>query len=166
MKKTYKNSIFYPDYIASSVLKIDIEELEKQGITHVVFDIDETVVPEKHNKLTKPYITFLQRLEEKEFILLIGSNSKRDFSEITQHINSEVVRPSHLSFKPLKNYYQKVIEATKTTPDHIAMVGDRILNDVVGANISGLTTILVEPYERKLTFLHKYYISRATRKSK
>lgn len=164
MKRTNKSSIFYPDYIATSVLKINIDDLQSRGITHVVFDVDETVVPRKHNKLTKAYIDFLQHLEEKEFILLIGSNSKRDLSEITQHINSKVVKPSHISFKPLKKYYQKVIDATGTTPEHIAMVGDKILNDVVGANFAGLTTILVEPYVRKLSWLHRIYHNRALRK--
>jgi len=163
MKKTNLKSIFYPDYIASSVLEIDVRELQKIGITHLVFDIDETVVPKKHNELTPEYIDFLQHLEKKEFILLIGSNSRRDLSEITQHLKSQVVKPSHLSFKPLKNYYQKIIDSTGTTPDRIAMVGDKLLNDVIGANYAGLTSILVEPYARQQKIRHRYYFKRALR---
>ena len=165
MKKTNLKSIFYPDYIAASVLEISIEELQKINITHLVFDIDEPVVPKRHNKLTDEYIEFLQHLEEKEFILLIGSNTRRDLSEITQHIKSRVVKPSHLSFKPLKKYYQKIIDATGTTPDHIAMVGDKLLNDVIGANYAGLTSILVEPYARQQKIHHRVYFKRALRKS-
>ena len=61
MKKTNLKSIFYPDYIAGSVLEIDVDELQRTGITHLVFDIDETVVPKNHNELTAEYIDLLAK---------------------------------------------------------------------------------------------------------
>lgn len=161
MKKTVRKSSLYPDYITSSVLKIKADELSAAGITHLVFDIDETVVPKRYNQLTPEYILFLQGLEKKGFKILIGSNTKRDLSEITQHLNTVVVRPGGLSFKPFKSYFKKVIKQAGVKPEHIAMVGDRILNDIVGGNRAGLTTILVEPYARRQTSFHHWYISRS-----
>ena len=161
MRKINRKSILFPNYISPSVIKIDISELKQAGITHVVFDIDETIVPKNHNSLTKPYIKFMKELEREEFILLIGSNSTRDLSDITNVINAQVVKPSHFSFKPFKNYYKKIIKAAGGDPKKIAMIGDKKLNDVVGANIAGLTTILVEPYARRQKLFDRIYMKLA-----
>lgn len=157
MRATKKNSLFLPNYIASSVLELKPEELKRLGITHLVFDIDETVVPKKYNQLTDEYIGFLQALEKKEFIILIGSNTRRDLGEITKHLSADIVPPSRTAFKPLKRYFKQVIETADVPPKQIAMVGDKLLNDVIGANRVGLTSILVEPYTRRMSWLHRWY---------
>ena len=71
---------------------------------------------------------------------------------------------------PVIQATQPILSADKITmagaqPVHIAMVGDRLLNDVVGANRAGLTTILVNPYARKQQFHHHYYLRRAVRRA-
>lgn len=100
------------------------------------------------------------------FKIIIGSNSRRDFSNITKHLKVvEVVKPGKFSFKPLKGYYTRVINTTKVDKSQIAMIGDRILNDIVGGNVSGLTTILVEPYVQRRGIFHRSYIKRIYGKS-
>ena len=160
MRATQKNSWLFPDYVATSVLELRPEELKKIGITHLIFDVDETVVPKAHNHLTKEYARFLQALERHGFKILIGSNSRRDLSEITKHFDGILVRPHHFSFKPLKHFFKKAVRMANVDKSQVAMVGDRIVNDVIGANNAGLTTILVEPYARKQSLLHRWYIQR------
>lgn len=161
MKRVENRSILSPDYIARSVLDIEPNTLKKAGIKFLVFDIDETLVPNRKNKLTEEYADFLRSLEEVGFHIIIGSNSRRDFSNITKHLKgASVVKPSKLAFKPLRGYYSKVISTTKVDPTQIAMIGDRIINDIIGGNISGLTTILVEPYVQKRGKIHKNYVRR------
>lgn len=161
MKKTKRQSIWYPNYIAASVLELKAIQLKQIGITHLIFDIDETVVPKAHNHLTEEYIQFLQGLEKQGFKILIGSNTRRDLTEITKHLDTVVVRPHHLSFKPFKHFFKKAVRIAGVDKKQVAMVGDRILNDVIGANNAGLTTILVEPYARQQTSFHRWYNRRA-----
>ncbi len=165
MKKTNRQSSFYPDYIAGTVLEIRADELISLGITHVAFDIDETVVPSGYHTLTAPYVSFLGSLEKNGLKLLIASNSSRDLSNITQHFNAVVIKPSIFSFKPFRHYYHRVIKASGTDAGHIAMVGDKLLNDVIGAKHAGLLTILVAPFVRRQKFHHKYYFRLALRQS-
>lgn len=165
MKKTNCTTIFYPDYIARSVLEIKPTELEAAGITHLVFDIDETIVPRNHNELSGEYVTFLQGLEEQGFTLLIGSNSRRDIRNITKHLNAEIVVPTRFSFKPFTHYFHRVILTAKTDARSIAMVGDKVLNDIVGGNVADLTTILVEPYAQKRGFFYHAYLRHALKES-
>jgi HAD superfamily phosphatase (TIGR01668 family) len=166
MIKTNRKSILYPDYIAKSVLELRPEELKNAGITHLALDVDETLVPRAYNKLAKNYIAFLESLEKKGFVLMIGSNSRRDFGEIVRHFNAQIVKPTPTSFKPFKSYFKKIIKAAGTDPKHVAMVGDKWVNDVIGANRAGLNTILVEPYARRQRWHHKLYFRRALKNAK
>lgn len=157
MYRVRHSSLLLPNFIAPSVLDIKPDQLKTLKISHIVFDIDETIVPKRHNELTPEYITFLQNLEEQGFTILIGSNTKRDLQEITQHLKAEVVRPSRFAFKPLKRYYKRIIDTAHVDPHHIVMVGDKVLNDVIGANRAGLHSILVKPYARRQGGLYKLY---------
>lgn len=161
MKPSNRTSILYPDFVTNSVVEIDINQLKKAGITHLVFDIDETVMPKRHHALSNQYEKFLQSLNRNGFTLLIGSNAKRDFNKIAQSIDAVIVRPGFIAFKPLKRYYKRIVAAASTNAAHIAMVGDRVLNDVIGANRAGLQTILVRPYARRQRAFSRYYFARA-----
>lgn len=158
MRLVKRKSLLFPNFIARSVLELNASELSRRGITHLVFDIDETVVPKRHNRLSDEYVIFLKKLEKQGFKILIGSNARRDLTEITRHFNATTVHPSHFSFKPFRHFFRRIIKSADVDKTHIAMVGDRILNDVVGANSAGLTTILVEPYARRQSAFHREYI--------
>ncbi len=165
MIKTNQTSIWYPRYIATSALDIAASELKLAGISHLALDIDETLVPRGHNKLADSYIAHLSQLENAGFQLLVVSNSRRDLQSIAQHFHAPIVRPTRGSFKPLPHYYQQVIAMAGTEPAHIAMVGDRLINDVIGGNLVGLVTIMVEPYARQQQIHHRWYFRRALSKS-
>lgn len=166
MIKTNRDNNLYPDFVASSVLGISASELLDLSITHLVLDVDDTIVPRKGNMLSPKYMSHLRSLEQAGITLLIGSNSRRDMTSITADLDAILVPPSRHSFKPLKSYYRAIIVAARTSPDHIAMAGDRIMNDVIGANLTGLTSILVEPYARKLRFLDRWYLGLAQKKAR
>jgi HAD superfamily phosphatase (TIGR01668 family) len=162
--KTNQKSILYPDYVAASVLELKADELKKAGITHLAFDIDETVVPKKHHKLDKKYTDFIKQLTDRGFTILIASNSTRDLSKFVKDMRAVLVPVDRLTYKPFKKYFERVVQFAKTDRKHIAMVGDKIINDIIGANRAGLTTILVEPYARRQKKHIKYYFDRALRR--
>lgn len=163
MIRTNQTSIWYPDYLATSALDIKLEELQAAGITHLVFDIDETLVPRRGNELTPEYTSYLRLIEQGGISILFGSNTRRDISSITQTVNARVVRPTKLKFKPRKAYFRSVIKTCGVGASQIAMVGDRIVNDIIGANRAGLVTILVVPFARKPYLLNKLYAHRLSK---
>jgi uncharacterized protein len=165
MLRTNRASSFYPDYIVDSVLQITPEKLKSLGVTHIAFDVDDTLVPRGQDTLSPEYLAHLQKLEEEGIQILIGSNTQRDITNVISQLKGQIVRPTTLRFKPQKAYYKSVVSAAKTTTHHVAMAGDRILNDIIGANRAGLITILVLPFARKPGRLHKLYLKRAKRKT-
>jgi HAD superfamily phosphatase (TIGR01668 family) len=138
-----KKSLWLPDYIVENIAALDRNQLHNRGITHIVFDIDKTLVERKVSILTPEYLLFLQTLQNNGFILMLGSNSRRNISGISESLHVHAVQPKGLSYKPTKSFYRRIVAEAQTAPNHIAMVGDHIINDVYGPNRAGFMTILV-----------------------
>lgn len=158
MIKITPRSILRPSYIADSILVIDASQLRQIGVTHIVFDLDSTLVHHRTNDVSAEYVQSLRALKKAGFTILLGSNTRRDIDDICQLLDAIAVRPRGLSMKPFKSFYSRVAEAAKTTPQHIAMVGDHIINDAIGANRAGFTTILVKGLRRKTSLLYRTYL--------
>jgi HAD superfamily phosphatase (TIGR01668 family) len=138
-----KPSVWLPNYIVESIVDLDSSRLHSRGITHIVFDIDKTLVEQRVNILSPEYLQFLRSLQHDGFTLLIGSNTRRNISGISKSLHIFPVQPKGLSYKPRKSFYQRIMAEAHTSPDHIAMVGDHIINDVIGPNRANFVTILV-----------------------
>jgi HAD superfamily phosphatase (TIGR01668 family) len=158
MKRITNPSRLYPNFIASSVLDIDAATLLRMGITHLVFDLDRTLVLRGSNVLTPAYLEHLRNLQSAGLTLLFGTNSRRDTTDLSSALGVTAVRPQGLSMKPRRSFYGRLIAQTGTTPDHIAMAGDHIVNDVIGSNRAGFTSILVTALTHRPTLLQQHYI--------
>ena len=165
MIKIIRPNKLYPNYVADSVLQIRIDELMELGISHIVFDVDGTLLQKGGSELPHKYIEHVHQMRERGIKILIGSNSSRDLSVLAEEIGAVVVKPSTFHFKPLRRFYGKVVREAGVPADKIAMVGDRVMNDIWAANEAGITTILVKPYKRKPgPFLGIYLWMAANRK--
>ncbi len=152
------NSSLLPDYLVDSVLSLTPKLFKDLGITHLIFDIDETLVPKRGMVLTDKYRKHIVNLRKSGLKIYIGSNAWRDLSPIAKSIGATVVRPTKFSFKPFQSYFRRITKTMNASPKHAAMIGDRILNDVIGANRAGFTTFLVDAIQRRPVWWHKYYI--------
>ncbi len=158
MKKLTRTRLWHPDYIVGSVLELDADELRGRGITHLVFDLDNTLLPHGTSTVAPKSLAKLRHLKRAGLTLLVGSNTRRDIELIITALEVVAVRPIGVSMKPLHSFYRRVIAAADTTPEHIAMVGDHPLNDVLGGNRAGLTTILVTGFYREHLSWQRVYL--------
>lgn len=165
MIRTNLSSIFYPDYVIGTILELDPSRLKALRLTHIAFDIDETLVPRRHDVLPDEYRRHLQAIADHGIGIFIASNTSRDLDSITKLIKAQLIKPSKLIFKPRRAYFQKIIGEADVPPQQIAMVGDRIVNDIVGANRAGLVSILVKPVARKQSKLYLKYLKFVSVKS-
>lgn len=162
MIKLIHDSVWLPNYVADSILDIDVQILRVLDITHLVFDLDKTLVFHHSNILSHEYVQHIAALRKEGFQIFLGSNTRREIIDITDLLGIEAVRAKGMSIKPFASFYKRIISATDTTPDHIAMVGDHFLNDVFGANRAGLTTIMVKALRhRKPSPINAIYIKYA-----
>lgn len=139
-----KNKLFLPDFIAVSVSDIDFAYLKKQGIEVCFFDLDHTILDRGTTMVEKKVAARLKKIGIK---LYIATNRRYSDSlvDIAKQIGASGIMYSSKNglFKPRLNYYKKLIELSGTEPKKIIMVGDRLIQDVFGANRAKIGTILV-----------------------
>ncbi|HSX02177.1 MAG TPA: HAD hydrolase-like protein [Candidatus Saccharimonadia bacterium] len=141
-----------PNYVAASVMAIDYDRLFAAGIRHLVFDVDNTLVSYGEPVLQGPMLEFLKQLKARPEVhtLRLASNSRRDLSTFGIGLGIDVIKPWRLSFKPLPSFYRRILAniGPNIDPKTVAMVGDKLIQDVWGANYAGMTTVLVQPLGR------------------
>ena len=162
IKISYKSNL-YPNYVCDSILGIDLQVLKSAGITHIVFDLDKTLVHKGSNSISLEYSDFLKTIQKAGFTVIIGSNTRRDLSFLSILLDPIVVAPAGLSYKPFPSFYRRIIVEAGTSSHHIAMIGDHILNDTIGPNHAGFMTISVRGMRGKISPFYRAYLNFAFR---
>ncbi len=139
------NNPFLPDCLLTSVLSLTPVLCRDLDVTHLVFDVDRTLAPKKSMVLTDAYRKHLVGLRKAGLKIYIGSNARRDLRPLAESVGAVIIPPTRVSFKPFRSYFRGTSKMIRAAPVHTAMVGDRIINDIVGANRAGFVTILVDP---------------------
>ena len=142
-----------PDYIVDSVSDIDFDWLKNCGIKAVLIDLDGTVVD--HGTFTvAPQLS--DHLKKQSIDIYIATNrpKSRSLKDLRQSLNAKgVIHPVGIFIKPFLAYYKQAAKKHLLQPSEVAMIGDRYLQDVFGANQAGLTTILVRKLGKPKGFL-------------
>lgn len=139
--------IFYPNLYIKNVQKITIEYLKKNDIKALLLDVDNTLIDFYRNmpEGTKQWCENLKKQGIK-FCILSNSNHEEKIKKIAKELEIHYI---FFAMKPLKKGFKKALEYIKEKPENVAMVGDQIFTDIIGANRNKMKSILVEPIEEK-----------------
>ncbi len=146
IQKNQDTPMFVPDIMAISLFDIDFSELKKRGIKYIAFDADSTLVAYRAKQLHDKTKTFLKReLKHFEGVCIASNRVTNDLHEIAADLDADIIRASLTLRKPAKGFFERVIAHFDTqAPSEIAMIGDKLVADIYGANRMGLTTVWVE----------------------
>ena len=146
---------FLPHLRARSVYQVDFRKLHVQGIHHVIFDKDNTLtVPYSrhyHSEQIEQAVREAKEVFGECHVVVIsnsvGSKDDKGYAEakeVEDTLGVAVIR--HVHKKP--NVLKEVLDHFKCIEeDRVAVVGDRILADVVMGNSFGFFTIYVDPLD-------------------
>ncbi|MBT9583591.1 YqeG family HAD IIIA-type phosphatase [bacterium] len=131
-----------PHHTVGFLTEIKIETLEERGIRGLLLDLDNTLVAWNSHHVDHGVIDWLARAKESSLSLCLVTNAKHDRVERT-------IRPLGIPFvalarKPMLRGFRKGMQMLGTAPNETAMVGDQIFTDVLGANLLGLYSILIQ----------------------
>ena len=137
---------FYPDCYMHSTYEIDFAGYYDAGYRGIIFDIDNTLV-EHGAPADERSIRLIEELKRLGFSIMLLSNNK----EPRVKMFNDAVKVSYIfkAGKPGKAGYEKAMEQMGTNKENTLFVGDQIFTDVMGANITGIRTILVKPIHPK-----------------
>jgi HAD superfamily phosphatase (TIGR01668 family) len=137
--------IFHPKLHVKNIQKINLEALKAKGITNLMIDLDETL--RKRNSMDMPQssIDWINEVKSKGFKVCITSNNP--FPWRNAHVGKMLGVPVGIfAMKPFPLAFHHAMWLLKSKPQNTALIGDQLLTDILGANMLGIYSILVDPF--------------------
>ena len=150
---------------ARSIYQIDFVSLKKQGISLVIFDLDDTLAHWRAS-ISQEVMSFLNSLHNDigmSIAILTNSTMARG-KKIKKTLDLDHVVIMQTPTKPLTGGYIKILLHYNTPADKTAMIGDRLATDMWGAKRAGIKTrILVEPCSNHMQNYSSFFVQKLIR---
>lgn len=138
---------YVPDMYKKSIYAIDYNKLKNNGIKCLLFDLDNTIVPYNEKEPPKKTIELFKKIKDLGLKIIIFSNSgKRRLKKFKEVLEVDCCPRA---FKPSTKKYIKVMNELSYNESEVAIIGDQIMTDILGGNLTGITTILTNPISKK-----------------
>lgn len=148
-----------PDRFAPRLHEISLAELAEAGIRGLIVDLDNTLLGFRETELAAEHLAWVEEAHDRGFAMVMVSNN---FSERVRGIAKQLrIECIPNALKPLPFGFWRAMRHLKLPRKQIAVVGDQLFTDVLGAKLSGgLYTILTEPIETKdfpITMMFRFF---------
>ena len=145
--------IFYPKSYLEKITDIDMKFLQEHNIKGLLIDIDNTILTYE-GKIVDNLDKWAKELKQNgiKICILSNTNSKEKARKMAEILDSEYI---YFAKKPLKCGFKKAQKNLGLENKNIAVIGDQILTDVLGANRCDMYSILVKPLHEKDIFITK-----------
>lgn len=142
--KRDKSRGLLPDFKFDLPQEITVEFLRQEGISGLILDLDNTLTRWEEVEAAPgiaEWVGTMKAANVKMVILSNGLHGKR------LHVSAELELPliSARLPKPFAVGFRLALKRLELPPENVAMVGDIVFTDILGANLLGINTILVDP---------------------
>lgn len=145
--------VLMPQFLLSDIYGLTDEFLHAHGIRGIIFDIDNTLVGFRTPEPTPENLALFARLKGQGIQIAIASNNNS--RRVGRYAKELGVPAYHRACKPLGVVLGRIRRQFGLPKGQIALVGDQIYTDMLGGNLAGMVTVLVEPIDHKETVFFK-----------
>ena len=146
-----------PDVILKRLTELTPELLSARGISFLMMDFDNTIVPYPTDVPTEPMRAWLEQMKSSNIRLCVVSNSKRP--RVVTFCKAYGLDCITHAKKPFQKGISECLARFRLRPETAALVGDQIYTDVLGANCAGLTSILVSAIDNHTIWLKLRHVA-------
>ena len=146
--------ILYPNFHCNKITDITVDFLKENNIEALILDIDNTLL-DFDLKMVEGLEEWFNDVRDSGIRGYIVSNSNKEgkIKMVAEKLNLPYIS---FAIKPFKRGLIKAKEALQIEDNSkIAVIGDQIFTDVLGANRCKMFSILVEPLAEKDIFITK-----------
>ena len=133
-----------PNYLFESYQDITPQWLSGQGVELLLSDLDFTLAPKSVRQPDEALRTWIASLQEAGIRLMIVSNN-RSGRRVTEFCAQLGVGYQGHAGKPSPRGLEAAMARAGPDPVHTAMLGDKLLTDVLAAHRAGVLALMVEP---------------------
>lgn len=132
-----------PYRYARVIEDVDPRALRADGIRGVILDLDNTIVPWKALQPTPAVQRWIAELLDSGVqACIVSNNFAGRVRAVAERLRVPVVTGA---IKPTPWAFRKAMRVMGTTAQQTALIGDQLFTDVLGGNLLGVRTILVDP---------------------
>ena len=146
-----------PKIIVPALTDVTMDLLHSRGIKLLMLDFDNTIVPYTTSTPTEEMRTWLEAMMKSDIQLCVVSNSHKDRVKIFCE-KYGIPCITHAK-KPFSKGIRECLEKFSIRPEECALVGDQIFTDTMGANGTGVTSILVKAIDNHNIWLKLRHVA-------
>ena len=133
-----------PDVLFDSYRDITPAFLRQREIGLLLTDLDYTLAPKAVRRPDDALRRWIAAMENAGITVMIVSNN-RSGARVTEFCADLGIGYQGHAGKPSPKGLQAAMDRTGTAPAHTAMLGDKLLTDMLAARRAGVTALMVEP---------------------
>ena len=133
-----------PDRVFDRYTEITAEMLSERGIKLLLCDLDYTLAPRAVAVPDDALRRWLAEMQESGITVMILSNN-RSGERVDTFCRDLGIRYVGHAGKPSRRGYREAMQIAGVSSAQTAMLGDKLLTDVLGAKRSGILALMVEP---------------------
>jgi len=138
----------FPDHRYPSLAEVPIEEFAEKGIKGALLDIDNTLVEYSiYDEIPEENLKWLERAKAAGVKCLLYSNASQWKIEKVMKVSNLPGVPK--VYKPSYALLKVALAKIDCTKDEVILIGDQVCTDILGGNLGGVITVLVEPLTEK-----------------
>lgn len=133
-----------PDRLLADYRGVTPTLLREKGVRLLLCDLDYTLAPKSVKTPPEDVRKWIDQLKAAGITVMILSNnrSSRRVDDFCRQLGIDYVGHAR---KPSPKGLRRAMEKAGVTERETAMLGDKLLTDVLAANLSGVTALMVEP---------------------
>ncbi len=136
-------SLFIPAYRFERITDITAEDFRKMGVKAVALDVDNTLAAHNCPEPLKGVRDWLEKMQAAGMDMLIVSNNKA--ARVRPFADGLNLDFTTRAAKPLPVGFARCARKLGIRCNELAVIGDQIYTDILGANLCGAVSILVTP---------------------
>ena len=146
--------IFKPTFAFVTVTDINIEFLKSKGIKGLILDLDNTLTTHNNPHPAEKVTDWIESMKKNGIkMMIVSNNSAERVTPFAKNLGLPFVSKGR---KPLTSGFSRAQRIMNIPFENIAIVGDQVFTDIVGANIKRVKTIYVKPIELEKTRFFKF----------
>lgn len=132
-----------PSLHIETIYDLPSEWLKQRAITSVITDLDNTLVPWRDYRVAQELADWFDFLHRSGYKTLILTNARPapTIVEMSRKLNTKLIVGAR---KPIVRFFRQALELLDSKPHETCVIGDQIFTDVLGGNLVGCHTVLVE----------------------
>jgi HAD superfamily phosphatase (TIGR01668 family) len=143
-----------PDYILSRYGEVTPDFLASLGVRGLLIDIDNTLAPYEQPTSDEHHRAWFEALDAAGIrTALISNNHRSRVDEFNKTLGREAYWHSA---KPFGKTFKRVMKGWELPREQVAVLGDQLLTDAIGAKALGLRVIIVPPIRDKKTVFVRF----------